>query len=62
MNKLTSNERVALRHVAQHVAYPAHGNTLRSLERKGAIEHTSIGWRLTEQGFQTLRSLPIGRD
>lgn len=32
----------------------AHGNTMHALERKGLIEHTSLGWRLTNDGHDVL--------
>jgi hypothetical protein len=60
MSALTSIERVALRQVAAGARYPAHGNTMRSLDRNGLVEHTSMGWRLTEDGH--CRLAEKGRD
>ena len=34
----------------------AHGNTMRVLERKGFIEHTSLGWRLTNEGHEVFNN------
>ena len=53
MKSLSSNERTALRSVSLRSS-PGHSNTMRSLERKGLVEHTSMGWRLTEAGRAAL--------
>jgi Mn-dependent DtxR family transcriptional regulator len=53
MKSLSSNERTALRSVSLRSS-PGHSNTMRSLERKGLVEHTSMGWRLTHEGRAAL--------
>lgn len=54
MKALSSIERSVLGFVAARSSFQGaslgHGNTMRSLERKGLVEHTSMGWRLTYEG------------
>ena len=59
---LTAIQLAALRSVSDPKRLPhpaashAQGNTLRSLERKGLVEHTSLGWRLTNEGAEALNA------
>jgi hypothetical protein len=48
--KITTNERAALDNVQRGRSELSHRLTLRSLESKGLIEHTMLGYRLTTLG------------
>lgn len=57
--KLTPKMRDVMKRVGAK-SYPAYSTdrTVRSLERIGVVEHTSIGWRLTDSGIRWLRHIP----
>ena len=59
---MTKIQLCALQSVARsglfHGASHAHGNTMRSLEHAGLIEHTATGWRLTPEGRAALKERP----
>ena len=48
--KLTEKQRQCLEYVAQGDRPPFKRTTVESLARKGLVEHTSLGWRLTPEG------------
>ena len=57
--KLTDKQRQCLEYVAQGDRPPFKRTTVESLARKGLVEHTSLGWRLTSEG-QSLLSKRAG--
>ena len=48
--KLTEKQRQCLEYVAQGNRPPFKITTVESLARKGLVEHTSLGWRVTPEG------------
>lgn len=48
--KLTEKQLQCLEYVAQGDRPPFKRTTVESLARKGLVEHTSLGWRMTPQG------------
>jgi hypothetical protein len=52
--RLTEKQRQCLEYVAQGDRPPFKITTVESLARKGLVEHTSLGWRLTPEGHLLL--------
>jgi hypothetical protein len=52
--KLTKKQRQCLEYVARGVQPPFKSTTVESLARKGLVEHTSLGWRITPEGHEQL--------
>lgn len=48
--KLTEKQRQCLAYVAKGDRPPFKITTVESLARKGLVEHTSLGWRVTPEG------------
>jgi len=52
--KLTEKQRQCLEYVAKGDPPPFKITTVESLARKGLVEHTSLGWRVTSEGRELL--------
>jgi hypothetical protein len=52
--RLTEKQRQCLEYVAAGDRPPFKITTVESLARKGLVEHTSLGWRVTPAGQQWL--------
>lgn len=59
--KLTEKQLQCLEYVAQGDRPPFKITIVESLARKGLVEHTSLGWRLTPDGFAFLDSTKAAR-
>jgi hypothetical protein len=55
--RLTEKQRQCLEYVAAGDRPPFKVTTVESLARKGLVEHTSSGWRLTPDGWQLLATM-----
>lgn len=55
--RLTEKQRQCLEYVAAGDRPPFKITTVESLARKGLVEHTSLGWRVTPDGRQLLAKM-----
>jgi ribosomal protein S19E (S16A) len=57
--KLSEKQRKCLEHVVRGERPPSK-TTVESLARKGLVEHTSLGWRMTPEGHAELAAQSRG--